>query len=399
MTRRDFLRISSLLGIGAPFFTALSSSSCDRTSFFDEFDVNFSGKVLVIGAGAAGLTAGYILNKHNIEFEILEASSRYGGRLKEIKDFADFPIDLGAEWIHTNPSILATILNDPSKEEAVDIITYRPETMYVWRDEKLRKRNFYSNFYSEYKFKSTTWFSFYEQFIVPDIIDQIVVDSPVSDIDYSGDQIIVTNTNNETYVADRLILTVPLTVLQKGQINFSPALPPEKVNALDQVSMPDGIKIFMEFSERFYPDLTSLTNLVGGSTEGERLYYDAAFGKDSERHILGLFAVNEPASIYTDFETEEALMEFVLSELDTIFEGQASQTYIKHVVQNWSKTPYIEGSYSHYEDYGAVSILSEPIDNKLFFAGEAYVDGDSSTVHGASESAYTVMELLLRNEG
>ena len=67
---------------------------------------NFEGKVIIIGAGAAGLAAAKILQRNNIDYLILEASNRYGGRLKENKTLADFPIDLGAEWIHHLPTVL-----------------------------------------------------------------------------------------------------------------------------------------------------------------------------------------------------------------------------------------------------------------------------------------------------
>jgi protoporphyrinogen oxidase len=53
-------------------------------------------KILIVGAGAAGITAGHALSEKGIDFEILEASSVHGGRVKKDADFADFPIDLGA---------------------------------------------------------------------------------------------------------------------------------------------------------------------------------------------------------------------------------------------------------------------------------------------------------------
>ena len=62
--------------------------------------LNVVVKIIVIGAGAAGLTAGHLLEQRGIEFEILEAAPIYGGRVRKLEGFADFPIDLGAEWIH-----------------------------------------------------------------------------------------------------------------------------------------------------------------------------------------------------------------------------------------------------------------------------------------------------------
>jgi heterodisulfide reductase subunit A-like polyferredoxin len=58
----------------------------------------YSGKVIVIGAGASGLAAAKVLEKNNIDYTILEATNRYGGRLKKDTTLADFPIDIGAEW-------------------------------------------------------------------------------------------------------------------------------------------------------------------------------------------------------------------------------------------------------------------------------------------------------------
>jgi monoamine oxidase len=56
--------------------------------------------VIVVGAGAVGLSAAYLLNQRGIQVQILEALSVFGGRMKRVTDFADFPIPTGAEWLH-----------------------------------------------------------------------------------------------------------------------------------------------------------------------------------------------------------------------------------------------------------------------------------------------------------
>ena len=127
----------------------------------------------MIGAGTAGIIAGHVLNRYNIDFEILEASSVYGGRVKEIQGFADFPIDLGAEWLHTEPEVLARLLNDRDSRAKVEMINYSPESLSIWKNDKLRERNFFTNFYAEYKFKNTTWFNYLERYFVPAINEQI----------------------------------------------------------------------------------------------------------------------------------------------------------------------------------------------------------------------------------
>eukprot|EP01080_Neovahlkampfia_damariscottae_P011707 gene11707-4941_t len=56
--------------------------------------------VIIIGAGAAGLSAGVALKKINQETLILEARNRVGGRLLTDYEFTSYPIELGGEFIH-----------------------------------------------------------------------------------------------------------------------------------------------------------------------------------------------------------------------------------------------------------------------------------------------------------
>ena len=64
------------------------------------------GKVVVVGAGAAGLVAAKLLKDHGAQVQVLEASSRFGGRVRDAPaDFADFRVAVGAEWCHTKHNL------------------------------------------------------------------------------------------------------------------------------------------------------------------------------------------------------------------------------------------------------------------------------------------------------
>ena len=115
---------------------------------------------------------------------------------------------------------------------------------------------------------------------------------------------------------------------------------------------------------------------------------------------MGLFNVGESASEFTNLDSDDAIISAVLAELDEMFDGKASQTYQKHITQNWSAEPYIRGSYSHYGgNYSSImETIADPLENKVYFAGEALnLNGDYSTVHGAGESAYLALEKLLKS--
>ena len=58
------------------------------------------GRVIVIGAGLAGLAAARSLKVHGYEVLVLEGRDRIGGRIHTSTQWEDLPLDLGASWIH-----------------------------------------------------------------------------------------------------------------------------------------------------------------------------------------------------------------------------------------------------------------------------------------------------------
>lgn len=400
MNRKEFLKKSLAIGIGLPFLSLLFES-CRVGSFLEipTLENNFSGKVLIIGAGAAGLTAGYILQQNNIDFEIIEAASIYGGRVKRSNTFIDLPLDLGAEWIHTNPSVLAEIINDPSVKANIDFVNYTPKTIVTFKNGKLRNRNWTSDFQSEHKFKSTTWYGFFEKYIVPSIENKIKLNQPVSQIDYSGEKVRVTVNDGTIYEGDKVLVTVPVKILKNKVIEFLPALPTEKMDGINKIQMDEGLKVFIEFSERFYPDMVMFGGLISNWIFDKKTYFDAVFGKDTNRHVLGLFVINEEAAEFTKLGADQAIFEAVMAELDGIFGGKATQYYVNHLVQNWSAEPFIQGAYSYTFDGNRKNIVNtivKPLNDKVYFAGEAFSIDNQATVHGACESAYTIMNAMIQ---
>lgn len=185
-------------------------------------------------------------------------------------------------------------------------------------------------------------------------------------------------------------------MLQSDIIKFTPNLPEDKIAAIKDVTVWGGCKAFIEFSESFYPTATAFGSEP--ETAGHRLYYDAAYGQNTSKHILGLFAVGQIADPYLEREGEEKI-EYILNELDELFDGNASDKYVNHIFQNWTEKPYINGAYIHYfEDWKNIRTLGQPIADKVFFAGDGYTDGsDWSSVHAAAEAAINVVQKLVAN--
>lgn len=360
MTRKEFIKICGLLGVTLPLQNLLVSCAKD-----EELTKLFSGKVIIIGAGAGGLSTGYLLKQQGIDFEILEASSAHGGRMRINTDFADFPIPLGAEWLETNPNVLQEIVNNPSV--MVDIQTVPDDP--------------------DFKFINYSWFNFFADYILPTVQNNISYNAIVQSIDYSGNQILI-NTQTEQFTADKVVISVPLKVLKDNDILFTPSLPQSKVEAINDSKIWEGFKAFFEFSAHFYGEGIKISSNING----EKIYYDASFGQNTTKNIIGLFAVGTPALDYINL-SESQLKDFILSELDSIYANQATPNYINHITQNWTNEPFIKGGYlTDYADWRTVRELGKPITNKLYFAGSEYTDGeDWVSVHTAVQSARKVV--------
>ena len=368
---------------------------------------NYKGKVIIIGAGASGLAAAKILQRNNIDYLILEASNRYGGRLKENKTLADFPIDLGAEWIHHLPAVLNRLKGKPG--DLVDEETVPYDAFYnIDKDfgyssygkifSWLKMRLLFSyrfKFFPEFKFKNSSWFSFLDKNFAEEVKHKIEFNSPVTKINYSEDKVDVVTKSGQVYKADKVLVTVSIGVLKSDYINFIPDIGQEKKDAIESITFMPGFKLVMKFSEKFYSDI-----IMCKAKTGEKGYYDMAFKKDAKSHILGLLVQGSGVEDFYCLESEEQIVLKALEELDKIYEGKASKAYTgEYVFEDWGRHEFTLGTWieSFQINQSIIQKLNEPLNGKVFFAGELYDLHHQLGVPGAIVSGYHSIDKLLTN--
>lgn len=359
---------------------------------------DFNGTVLIIGAGAAGMAAGYLLQQLGVAYQIVEADVSYGGRFRTNTTFTDFPIPLGAEWLHISESVFYEIVNDSSIQIPRITQGYKATDTYgVFKNGGLNVVELGSDStgFIDQKFIRSSWFDFFDQYIVPTIQEKIQFNTQINSIKYSGDKVVASDINGNSYQADKLVLTVPLKLLQLGQIDINPPLPSNKQRAIAEAKVWSGIKVFIKFSEKFYPTFLEFED--SETSEGQRMYYDVAYAQDSADHVLGLFSVGKQAEVYQSF-SGQALKTYILNELDEVFDGKATKNFQDILVQNWNEQPFARGAYLTDRAPSSISRrMAESVDNKLYFAGTSYTqENDWGSVHTAAKSARdAVRELIL----
>lgn len=456
MNRKQFLRNTFLL---APFLNGIASlvSSCKKEE--NDCHQNFAGKVIVVGAGAAGLFAAKLLADKGVDVTVLEASGRVGGRIRPLENFADFAIELGAEEVHGNKSkwydlvkasgadfisrseedyyfydgslkAISDILNNSDIKKLYEFVNRLED--YTGSDVPMQqvidglgnttKTNALYNALlgnehgtSNYRYgafsaaeEERKWDAGSGNYTLSNkhfldillttcssVLNKVQTNKQVTAIDFAGNIVSVTTADNAVFMADKVIVTVPLTMLKANAIKFTPELSDAKKNAIATIGMDAGMKVILKFSNPFWEANTGSIYGTGNVPE----FWVTSAGRSNAQHVLTAFVMGEKAE-YLSSQGANAV-NIIVDELKQLYGNNLPQlNLIDSYIMDWSKEPFIKGAYS-YASVGSASqrtILAETIHNKVYFAGEATnTKGSVGTVHGAIESAIEAVENLLCN--
>ncbi|MEO3408391.1 NAD(P)/FAD-dependent oxidoreductase [Mucilaginibacter sp. CAU 1740] len=237
----------------------------------------------------------------------------------------------------------------------------------------------------------------------------IFVNAIAKDIDWGQHHVTVTTDIGITYHAKQLLVAMPLGLLQaeaglKATISFDPPID-YYTDALKSLGFGAVIKVLLEFDEAFwYSD--EVRKMTGADLEDMGFL----FSKEAipvwwtqmpvHRPLLTGWLGGPPAAERLHASNEDMLIQ-ALESISNIFKvdiGILKEKLLTWNVMNWTADPFCRGSYSYdtVETAEARKILSHPIGDTLFFAGEYLYEGTAmGTVEAALTSGLRAAEMLL----
>lgn len=191
----------------------------------------------------------------------------------------------------------------------------------------------------------------------------------------------------ETVAARQVIVTVPVGVLKRGDLTFTPALPEAHARCLDRLEMNAFEKVFLTFPERFWTEGVYAIRQLGPHGHWWHSWYDL-----SRLHgdpTLLTFAAGPAARAIRGWN-ERRVAGSVMEQLRRLY-GERIPDPVAVRVTGWQDDPLAHGSYAYMALGGQTSDhddLADPIGDVLHLAGEATWTDDPATVTGAMCSGH-----------
>jgi monoamine oxidase len=399
--------------------------------------------IVIIGAGAAGIGAARRLAGESLSIMLIEASARVGGRAWT-QSIAGAPLDLGCGWLHSgerNPwtkiaeeSGFAVLRGLPAWGDHFRDLGFSPaeqaEAENEWRAwrHRLDAGPFASDRASDALPEGGRWAAYaqsmsgyvngaaLEELSIADYLayDRAASDhnwrlpagygalvaaslppvplhlaTPITVIEHDGARTRI-ETRAGAISARAVILTVSTNVLASGAIRFRPALD-DKLHAAACLPLGFANKIFL--SVEHGAPFEAERHLLGDPRRADTgSYYIMPLG----RPVVECFYGGPGARALERAGLAEAF-KFAEDELAALFGADIRRRLRALTGFFWGPADEIGGAYSHAlpGESRRRTELAAPVDEKLFFAGEATHESDFSTAHGAFASGVRAAEQAL----
>jgi monoamine oxidase len=208
------------------------------------------------------------------------------------------------------------------------------------------------------------------------------------------------------FSAQRLVVALPVGVLkasptEAGGVRFSPPLD-RKREALRGLEMGNVVKLVLAFRERFWTRLFS--DELGFLITFDEPYQAWWTGYPVYAPVLvawaGGSAADALASLTLEQRVDRALES--LAGVLSVARADVDRQMVAWQTHDWAVDPYARGAYSYVLVGGmeAQADLARPVENTLFFAGEATeLEGHQATVHGALFAGRRAADEVLQSLG
>ena len=392
MKRRDFIKESSLAA------AALAASPLGLFSSGQK-EIERKGRarrVIIVGAGLAGLSAGYELARVGHDVTILEAQARPGGRVRTLREsFADGQYaEAGAARIPLDHNLtlkyvkLFNLPLDPMYPSDLTFVSYdkgkRSETGWrLYASAVERAVGVVLGPESKIWFKIRGGNDLLPKALASRFSEKIIYNSPVVRIEHDSNGVrafFVENGSQQMLAGDYLICAVPFGLLKR--IEISPPLSSNKRKAIEETAYVSITRAFLQTKNR--PWLANGFNGFG-VTDDPMEVWQPTFTEPGQRGILMAYARWKYSERLTAMREGERI-DHMAARMEMLFPG-ARASFETGVTKCWDQDEWARGAWAD-TNWGKLHKVFQP-EGRIHFAGD-HLSTASSWMQGALESGNRV---------
>jgi monoamine oxidase len=205
----------------------------------------------------------------------------------------------------------------------------------------------------------------------------IVISQVVRKIIWRENHVEVRTASDESFTAEKVIVTVPVGVLISESIEFEPAIP-EHLHAVRKLGYGGVIKFFAEFHTPVWEDSKSARHMPSPGFFFSDTVIPTWWTQlpDKKPLLTGWLSGPQAENWNPKYDIAKEGVSS-LAYLLACDEKQLQESIKSFEVINWLDDPFARGAYSYTtpETESAKKILNTPILGTVFFAGEAFNEG------------------------
>lgn len=378
-----------------------------------------STDVLIVGGGISGLHTAYQLQKRGINFVLVEARERLGGRIlsknydansaktDSAYDASRPAYDLGPSWFWPGQKNMEALVHELNLADSVFPQQGSGESLYEDQQGNIQKGFHGISMQGIYRMKGGI-----RQFIVElekgVTAENIKKSTQVISIEYQNDQIVTSLTENNSVenisyqiTSQKIVIALPPR-LAMSAIEFKPPLSESRINELNSYAtwMAGHAKLLVIYDKPFWLEQGLSGDAVSQLGPMREIHDASSHPNNSNENGYALFGfIGVPASYRKGNEDE--IKKAAIEQLVRMF-GEEAAKPIDVVLQDWAQEPFtateVDQSMSGGHATSSISNTTEStFDDRLIWSGTETADhrlGTNGLLEGAVEASVRTLNLL-----
>lgn len=390
--RRDFLKHTLLTAAAA---VALRPASALGAATVHARVTGAPKRIIVAGAGLAGLVAAYELGQAGHDVTVIEARNRVGGRVFTLREpFSDgLYAEAGATRIHVHHDLTLKYI----RQFNLELLPFYPRAGHFIRFNKGERREADWDKFSN-EIRNTIHLGKREDWVKVqggnDLLPlafakrlgrAVIYNAPVVRLEQDATQVSVhfsRGGSTEKMTGDYLVCAIPFATLRNVQV--SPQFSAPKRQVIEQLHHDSASRVFLQVRSRFWQQQKANGYAIADETIE---IWDSTLTQPGTRGILQTYLRGHNSEKLGELQESERVR-LTLARMEQVFPG-ARSNFERGVSKCWSEDEWARGAWVH-PDEEALPVIIRP-EGRIYFAGD-HASDNPSWMQGALASGLRVVK-------